>query len=708
MSHDNSPHGDSETPSRLHVPAITPNDTTLTAALAYADAGWYVVPIRRGTKHPGSVIGDRWQHQSSRDPVALAEWFTDTDHGIALHVGRSGALVFDVDDPAEVPEILAAALSTDPQPPYQTTRRSVAGKGHFIYSVPHDAHYGNSPGQLGKGWGEVRGRNGIIVVAPSVHERAAEGGFYAWRSVGPVPSLPDALAELLPQSNDPAEVATDTEIELFADTFTRETHPGMIMAVCQRWEREVGDGGSRHDAMVSATCWAAREAAAGAYPAAKAYAMLRKRFLEAMVHKRTGSDRALSERAAGAEFAGIWAWAVAQAITADLGAVRAKLEAAPGGRLEGLGFDPPQGPGNHADPGASEVAADEHTDPIDRLAAELLSPADILKRPRPKPLISGLLNMDSETWIIGEPGSFKSFVALDVAAHVGTQLEWQRHRTLGGAVVYVVAEGVAGIGPRIAAWEQTYGAMAGVQFLPRPVQAADEYAWSVLVEVCRRIAPVLVVIDTQARVTVGMEENSARDMGVYVERVRALREATGACVLTVHHVGRNGGDARGSSALDGAQTTELRVSREGKAYRATITADKQKDMAADAEIHVDLSVVDLGTDEETGDLISSLAVIAAEEFDQPKVPIRPWVDELPENQQKIVTVLNDHGDDEHGNTEAHIRGWIKERWGEMKRGSYHTAKVYLTKRAIIEPVGGVSRVRLTDDWRDQLDVPATP
>jgi AAA domain-containing protein/bifunctional DNA primase/polymerase-like protein len=701
--HDNRPADNSETSTGLSVPDLTPDDTTLSAALAYANAGWYVVPIRRGTKHPGSVIGDRWQHQSSRDPVQLAEWFTGTDHGVALHVGRSGALVFDVDDPGKVPSVLSYWLSTDPRPPYQTTRRSVAGKGHFIYAVPHDAHYGNSPGQLGKGWGEVRGRNGIIVVTPSVHERAADGGFYAWRSTGSVPPLPEQLAELLPQSNDPAEVATDTEIQLFFDTFAREDYPGMVMAVCQRWEREIGDGGSRHDAMVSAACWAAREARGGAYAAARAHSMLRKRFLEAMVHTRPGSDRALSERQAGAEFDGIWAWAVAQAITADVGRIREKIEQQALQLTRGLAFDPPAGPGNHANPGADEGEEIGHTDPVDRLTAELLSPSDILNRPRPKSLIHGLLNMDSETWIIGEPGSFKSFVSLDVAAHIGTGLEWQRRRTVHGPVVYIVAEGVSGIGPRIAAWQETYGAMAGVHFLPRPVQALDEYGWSVLVEVCRRISPMLVVIDTQARVTVGMEENSARDMGMYVERVRALREATGACVLTVHHVGRNGGDARGSSAVDGAQTTELRVSREGKAYRAVITADKQKDMAEDARIHIDLSVINLGIDKETGDTLSSLAVIAAEEFDQPKVPIQPWVDELPKNQQQIISVLNDHGDDEHGNTEAQIRAWIKERYGEMKRGSYHTAKVYLIKREVVEPIGGVSRVRLADDWRDRLD-----
>ena len=83
----------------------------------------------------------------------------------------------------------------------------------------------------------------------------------------------------------------------------------------------------------------------------------------------------------------------------------------------------------------------------------------------------------------------------------------------------------------------------------------------VLTELCRQIQPVFIVLDTQARVTVGMEENSAKDMGVYVERVRQLREATSACVTSVRHIGRNGSHARGSSALDGAQGTELSVKR---------------------------------------------------------------------------------------------------------------------------------------------------
>src|SRR6476661_6851639 len=57
----------------LTVPDVAGMDT-LSAALAYAGAGWYVLPVRKGTKHPGTVVGDDWQHKSSRDPQVITAW----------------------------------------------------------------------------------------------------------------------------------------------------------------------------------------------------------------------------------------------------------------------------------------------------------------------------------------------------------------------------------------------------------------------------------------------------------------------------------------------------------------------------------------------------------------------------------------------------------------------------------------------------------
>lgn len=179
----------------LHVPEIPDGTSTLDAALLYAAAGWRVLPINQRGKHAGSVVGKDWPEKSSREPDQLAEWFDGTDHAIALHVGRSGAVVFDVDEPANVPTILADALEEAQTIPYQSTRENEPGRGHYVFAMPRGRCLGNSRGTLGSGWGDVRGWNGIIVVAPSRHQ--TEGARYRWEQCGELPEMTDPLVRAL-------------------------------------------------------------------------------------------------------------------------------------------------------------------------------------------------------------------------------------------------------------------------------------------------------------------------------------------------------------------------------------------------------------------------------------------------------------------------------------------------------------------------------
>lgn len=158
----------------LSIPVIGDDTDTLTAALLYIACGWYVLPVKRGTKKPGSVVGDNWQAKSSRDPKQITAWFAGTDHDIALHCGRSGAVVFDVDDPGKLPDVLRKHLHAAP---YQSTRPDVPGRGHYVFAMPAGRCLGNGTGRLGSGWGEVRGLNGVIIAEPSSH---ADGGRYRW------------------------------------------------------------------------------------------------------------------------------------------------------------------------------------------------------------------------------------------------------------------------------------------------------------------------------------------------------------------------------------------------------------------------------------------------------------------------------------------------------------------------------------------------
>jgi hypothetical protein len=224
---------------------------------------------------------------------------------------------------------------------------------------------------------------------------------------------------------------------------------------------------------------------------------------------------------------------------------------------------------------------DEHAQPIEdrltQLRSLLVDTSGLDDLPDPEPLLESILFRDSLAWLHGKPGHGKSFVAVDWAGCVAGGLPWQRHEAVtSGPVVYLIAEGVSGLRQRVRAWESwTAHPMKGVTFLPVAVQLLSYVDREALVQLLAEIGPVLVVVDTQARVTVGAEENSAKDMGQLVAAVDQIRQATRACVLLVHHESRAGENMRGSTALEGAATTIVRVTKDGPHIRLDCT--KQKD-----------------------------------------------------------------------------------------------------------------------------------
>lgn len=161
----------------ISIPEITDDMSTLDAALAYAGAGLYVGPCKRKTKHPGSVLGTDWEQKTSRDQKVISAWFAGTDHGVFLHAGRSGLVIFDVDAPEKLHPAIRQAVEQC-SPPAQNTRPATPDRLHYLFAVPDGRRLGNAVGELSGGWGQVRGLNGVIIVAPSVHENP--DGAYRW------------------------------------------------------------------------------------------------------------------------------------------------------------------------------------------------------------------------------------------------------------------------------------------------------------------------------------------------------------------------------------------------------------------------------------------------------------------------------------------------------------------------------------------------
>jgi hypothetical protein len=309
--------------SQLSIPAISEEDDTISAALKYAAGGFYVLPMSRASKHPGSILGKGWPAKSSRDPEEIVSWFAGTDHSLALHVGRSGAVAFDVDHPEHTPEALSKAIITA-LPPYQSTRAHAPGRGHYMFAVPEGRTLGNGTGGLGKGWGDVRGLNGIVVVAPSVHEKTNQGARYLWEVTGPLPVLPKFVADLLNDAGDASDAATDAQVRAFLDTYTASARPELLNGVMAQFAGALTTG-SRHEALVITTAGALREAAAGMYPARLAAGRIFAAFAEAMSVSRDGQERTRSKDSARGEFLGVLAWSIGQLTQADIEKTRHDL-----------------------------------------------------------------------------------------------------------------------------------------------------------------------------------------------------------------------------------------------------------------------------------------------------------------------------------------------------------------------------------------------
>lgn len=293
----------------LHIPDIDTDTDTLTAALAYAEAGWYLLPVRSGTKDPGSVVGKGWPAKSSQDPKTIASWFAGSDHGIALHAGRSGAVIIDVDEPEQVPDEVALVMESSA--PHQSSRPGQPGRGHYLLANTTGRRIGNSLGKLARDrkWGEVRGANGVILAAPTAHP---DGGHYRWLRTGQVPELPDYLAEALPDSATPEDTATDDQIAHFLASHTETTKPEALCGLVKTLTRKLADGHSCHMSTLGVLTDAMGEAAAGYYDARTATRQLYGPYL-ATVTSGTSTGRILTKAEARRSYAGIVAWAIGQA-----------------------------------------------------------------------------------------------------------------------------------------------------------------------------------------------------------------------------------------------------------------------------------------------------------------------------------------------------------------------------------------------------------
>jgi hypothetical protein len=211
--------------------------------------------------------------------------------------------------------------------------------------------------------------------------------------------------------------------------------------------------------------------------------------------------------------------------------------------------------------GEEQALKDEEEDKPLRGVPEIMPFSHWRDMPPPEFVIEGLLEHRGFTAMVGAPGVGKSGVVLDMAAAICTGRRWMGRKTMRQPVLYLPGEGLSGAVQRLRAWESAHDVDLGDDlFIGDSIiqVAASPEAWSAVIMRMLEFRIGMLIIDTFARASVGLEENSASDVGRAIAKFDQVRQATGAGLMVVHHSAKHGG-SRGSSALNGALDTELLI-----------------------------------------------------------------------------------------------------------------------------------------------------
>jgi hypothetical protein len=206
---------------------------------------------------------------------------------------------------------------------------------------------------------------------------------------------------------------------------------------------------------------------------------------------------------------------------------------------------------------------------------------EILSIPPRRWLVNEWLPLNALGLIYAEAGVGKSFYALSIALEIARGGEWcgtQLDEPL--EVLYVAGERINDLRDRAEAWqihhaENLPDSLSWVYPRATPQLGASAQVEALCQEIRARGSRV-VVIDTYARMTLGIDENSSGDTGQIAEALDRIREATNeGLVLVVHHTNKTGASGmnsiRGSSALVGAADIAIQLEAKDGGITAKVT-----------------------------------------------------------------------------------------------------------------------------------------
>ena len=212
-------------------------------------------------------------------------------------------------------------------------------------------------------------------------------------------------------------------------------------------------------------------------------------------------------------------------------------------------------------------------------------------------VIDGVIPRAPLTFLAGPPKSGKSFLALDMAGAVARGITWRGRATAHGKVAYVAAEGATGLAQRLRAYCEHHNVLPEdlnitmYPHRPKLQDGADSVALATQLQADGPFA--MVIIDTLAASTAGVNENSGEDIGVVLGHCEGIWRSTRAPIVLVHHIGKDETKGlRGHSSMLAAADADIRVTRVDSLRMAKV--ENLKDGEDGAIFQFGLATVEVG------------------------------------------------------------------------------------------------------------------
>jgi len=296
---------------------------------------------------------------------------------------------------------------------------------------------------------------------------------------------------------------------------------------------------------------------------------------------------------------------------------------------ESIVYLPPPAP-EDSEPESDEFTPEPALELVPAESKIRIEPWDSIEDEPVEWLIQDVLPRKGFSALFGPPGSFKSFVALDIAHSIATGTAWMgKEVSTPGAVLYICGEGHGGVGARIRACRLHHRTAPGAkvyvirhQLNLRSSKEDIQQLHLAISNLVQReeIRFELVQVDTLARAFGGGNENDSSDMGAFIASLSKIQRLLDCALQIVHHVGKDiTKGLRGHSSLLGALDTELELQRLDSALQdniyagsGNITITKQKDGSDGAKYGFRMVKVNLDNGRLGFDNTQSLAVEAAD------------------------------------------------------------------------------------------------